>query len=297
LKYKDQAIWFLNGFWGDGVGVEDAGKVWQYVKKFVELDLMGPDRKGAEGTELDPFWSAKFLEDMDIALPSIERKNALRTIDVNSNGRMATLEYLAWKYKKGVKETIDAPQGDNTEAIKAAQKKLDEVSAKLTDCDTKLNASKEEKVKVEAAQKESDAAMADLKKEQDAYNAKLADLTEKSTNGTGVAKSKAANELAQLKNEDPLPLRKAKLTQEATARKLEKQQKALAQAIESLEAAYVSLEKAMTEAQRDLDAIKNKPGGGKGALWWMQREMFEADDRLPRAKQRFDHSKPFDYSP
>jgi hypothetical protein len=40
-----------------------------------------------------------------------------------------------------------------------------------------------------------------------------------------VQRNKAANELAQLKGEDPLPLRKAKITQEAALRKVEKERK------------------------------------------------------------------------
>ena len=90
-----------NGFWGDGVDSDVANKVWDYVKKFVELDLLGPTRKGEEGNELDQFWSAKFLEDMDAELPAIQRKEALRTIDQDNNGKMSTIEYLVWKYKKG----------------------------------------------------------------------------------------------------------------------------------------------------------------------------------------------------
>ena len=37
--------------------------------------------------------------------------------------------------------------------------------------------------------------------------------------------AKAKNELAQLKGEDPLPLRRAKITQEAALRKVQKQRK------------------------------------------------------------------------
>lgn len=128
LTYKEQAIWFLvrltcfvsflwniivvvifaylcvsqNGFWGEngGLGNEDGNKVWDYVRKFVELDLMSTERKGEAGNELDQFWSAKFLEDMDSAIPALARKEALRAIDQDNNGKMACLEYLVWKYKK-----------------------------------------------------------------------------------------------------------------------------------------------------------------------------------------------------
>jgi len=142
LKYKEQAVWFLNGYWGDGVDADVSNKVWDYVKKFVELDLLGPTRKGEEGNELDPFWSAKFLEDMDAALPAIQRKEALRTIDQDNNGKMSSIEYLVWKYKKGVKETVEAPQGDNTEAIRKAQEALERVAKQLAECERKLEAQK-----------------------------------------------------------------------------------------------------------------------------------------------------------
>jgi hypothetical protein len=28
----------LNGFWGDGIGSDEANQIWLYVEKFVELD-------------------------------------------------------------------------------------------------------------------------------------------------------------------------------------------------------------------------------------------------------------------
>ena len=68
--------------------------------------------------------------------------------------------------------------------------------------------------------------------------------------------------MAQLKGEDPLPLRKAKITQEAAGRALEK-------AIKELEQSYVVLEAKMAEAQKELEIVKSKPGGGKGAIWWL----------------------------
>jgi len=295
LKYKDQAVWFLNGYWGDGVNSGEAAKVWNHVKKFVELDLLSTDRKGENGNELDQFWSAKFLEDVDTAMPAMARKEALRSIDHDSNGKMSAIEYLVWKYKKGVRETVEAPQGDNTEAIRKAQQALDKALEQMTDCETKLAAQKQAEAQLKAAEKELEAAVADLHQQEESYRTQVEKLETRTKDASlsTVQKSKAANELAQLKGEDPLPLRKAKITQEAALRKVQKQKQACEAAIAELEAAYVKLEKNLAEAQIELDNIKNKPGGGKGAIWWMQREMFELDDRLPKAKQKFDHSKPF----
>jgi chromosome segregation ATPase len=317
----------LNGYWGDGVNGEEANKVWDFVRHFVQLDLLGPTRKGEEGNELDQFWSAKFLEDKDSAMPAMQRKEALRSIDQDSNGKMSAIEYLVWKYKKGVQETAEAPQGDNTEAIKKAQEALQRVSAQLAECERKLEAqktAKEENDKaigelkkaeqeLKQAESELEAAISELKKQEDEYKSKCETLESKSKDQsiTVVQRNKAANELAQLKGEDPLPIRKAKITQEAALRKVQKQKKAteeaklvqeakgrdLEKAIRDLEAAYVTLEQKMVEAQAELEKIKSKPGGGKGAIWWMQRELFEIDNRLPKSKQKFDHAKPFFFSP
>jgi len=351
LKFKDQAVWFLNGFWGDGVDGQTSNEVWVYVRKFVELSLLGPDRKGDEGGELDQFWSAKFLEDMDSAMPAIARKEAFRTIDQDSNGKMSAIEYLIWKYKKGVKETVEAPQGDNKEAIRKAQEALDAVIRQMADCEAKIEAQKKakqhnDKAKQETdklkqendkaiavlrsaeqelhkAEKELEVAIRDLKQQEDDYNEKCRTLeaTSKDQSASIIQRNKAANELAQLKQENPLPLRKAKLTQEAALRKVQKQKKdtedaravceskgrelekaikelesaikELERAIQELEAAYTKLEQNMAEAQAELEKVKSRPGGGKGAIWWLQRELFELDGRLPKAKQKFDHTKPF----
>jgi len=327
LPYNEQAIWFLNGFWGDGIGSEEANQVWKYIEKFVELDLMGPDRKGEKGNELDVFWSAKFLEDMDKAITAKERKEALKTIDHDNNGRMAAIEYLIWRYKKSVDECADAPQGDNTAAIAAAQKKLEQVMNQLKECESALERQKEAKKANEAAQRdlekqeadlkvaeaELQEAIADLKRQEEEYQGKIKTLEDKIANPStsGMQKARANNELAQLKSEDPLPLRRAKITQEAALRKVKKQQKAvveakaelarkaeaLAKAISDLEDSYKKLEAKMQEAREELEKVKSKPGGGKGAIWWLERQLFEADSRLPTSRMKYDHSKPFDFNP
>eukprot|EP00008_Paramoeba_atlantica_P003144 CAMPEP_0201491548 /NCGR_PEP_ID=MMETSP0151_2-20130828/30239_1 /ASSEMBLY_ACC=CAM_ASM_000257 /TAXON_ID=200890 /ORGANISM="Paramoeba atlantica, Strain 621/1 / CCAP 1560/9" /LENGTH=233 /DNA_ID=CAMNT_0047877955 /DNA_START=196 /DNA_END=897 /DNA_ORIENTATION=+ len=230
------------------------------VQKFVELENKSPNSKGVEGCELDQFWSAKFLEDFDEALSSLDRKAALRTIDVNSNGRMALIEYSLWKYKKGVDETLNSPQGGGTpedaKALADAQKEL----AKLNTLLAELQVAQEEQ-----------------KAQEDAYSKKVRELETLSNDPAGGIKArKAAAELAQLKAEDPLPLRKAKITTDAAVRKVLRQ---------------------LAATQKMIDELKKRGGVAAGVLWYMQREMFEADSRLPKAKMKFDHGKPFFYDP
>merc|ERR1712054_482356 len=72
-----------------------------------------------------------------------------------------------------------------------------------------------------AAQAELEAALAELKAQEEAYAAKTQELKTKSE-GAGVAPLRAKNELAQHLSEDPLPLRRAKISQEAALKKAER---------------------------------------------------------------------------
>lgn len=76
-----------------------------------------------------------------------------------------------------------------------------------------------------------------------------------------------------------------------------------------LENAYEELGAKMVEAQESLEEAKKSGGVAWGAIWFMEREMFEGtqqrqqlssdallllvDSRLPTSKMKYDHSKPF----
>jgi len=77
------------------------------------------------------------------------------------------------------------------------------------------------KEELRAAKAELDAALNELKAQEDAFNSSTAKLQRLSKEGTLVSKNKAKNELAQHLSSDPLPLRKAKITQEAAVKKAE----------------------------------------------------------------------------
>jgi len=103
---------------------------------------------------------------------------------------------------------------------------------------------------VRKAEEELRSAVNDLKAQEDAFKQKCDDLEAKSKDSpTQVARSKAANELAQLKQENPMPLRKAKLTQEAALRRVEKQRKEAEVRSAEASAATASASKARSEAE------------------------------------------------
>ena len=63
----------------------------------------------------------------------------MRKIDLDVNGKMALVEYLIFKYNKGLEATINSPQGDNRKEIEEAQEKFEEVSKALSDLQERLS--------------------------------------------------------------------------------------------------------------------------------------------------------------
>jgi len=349
-KYSDQAIWFLNGFWEELES--QAENVWKWVELFAELDQ---DKKG-DGCELDEFWSHKFLESLGKTMTVIEMREKFRTIDVDFNKRMSLIEFLSYQFKKSIQQVIDAPQGDNQQeieaaqaAVEAAQKAVDEMVERLAEAKSTAEAAEaaeeaaskkeaESNARAAEAQAASDAAEAaaapyraavaenekaleELHKQEEAYKQKKESL-EKTKNDMSIGvvrRNKAANELDQLLSEDPLPLRKAKINQEATVRKMEKaakpfneasaKAKAAAEVAEAAaaeataaanharaerdkaEAAKEQAEAAVKEAESMLQAAidtleeaKKKGGVAHGAIWWMERSIEEKKKYMPGYK-------------
>lgn len=118
---------------------------------------------------------------------------------------------------------------EQQEKALAAQVKAEE-DAKRGEANAKsaLEAQKEAEEAVKKAEEEQRNAVDELKNQEDAYNTQVSTLDAKSKDekSSMVQRNKAAAELAQLKQEDPLPLRKAKISSEAALRKVEKERKA-----------------------------------------------------------------------
>jgi multidrug efflux pump subunit AcrA (membrane-fusion protein) len=229
-QHVEQAIWFLNAFWNGGVK-QHSEAIWEINGQFEKLQ---------KGSDLDEFKSHKFLEDAGETMTVLELRAKLAQIDLDKNKRMCISEYLLFKFNKKPIDLVDAPQGDPKE-LEAAQALVDEASRALDEVLKQLDHQKEVAVRLAKAEKEAlaavqaaeeavneqKAAAAELQAQEDAYKRKISDLEKKSQEGGVVSRNKAKAELEQIKAEDPLPLRKAKLNQEAAVRKSEKAQKAL----------------------------------------------------------------------
>jgi len=293
MKHDLQAAFYLNAFWNKGAQ-EEAENIWQYSQSFKKID-----EKGADGNSLDEFMSHRFLETLGETLTVLELRAKLKEIDVDMNKRMSVVEYCLFKYGNSVEALVDAPQGDNSEAIEDAQKKvasaqaaLQEVQTKLAEQEAALAEQQKSEAAAKAAEEENKAALAELQKQEEEYNGKIATLEEKSKTGGVVTRNKAVAELEVLKAEDPLPLRRAKINQEAAVRKSEKAAKAAEEARLASEAAKAQVEEAVAAADASfkealdfLEEVKASSGTAEGSIWFMERDLEEAKKYMPQKKR------------
>jgi len=294
--YKDQTVWFLNAFW-DTHGEKEAERVWSYVKKCSELDL----EKHSDGGALDEVRAHKFLESFGETLTVMALREKLR-----STGAIAASErpklvpithYLLFRYDVDW-HTLVNTKGDNSAELKEAQRLLDEVGAAFAESDRQAKLARDaeayarkEEAPFKAAQEELEAAVADVKKQEDAYNKRTEELQADSERGGVVQQNKAKALLASHKQEDPLPLRKSKITLEAARKKAEKARAPFEAATKEAEAARQRAEEALDltrqrvdEAEAYLDEVKRKPGTPHGAIWWMERDLHAQKAFLPERK-------------
>jgi hypothetical protein len=190
---ENQAVYFLNAFWEEGVG-EKAEDIWKYYEKFIELQKVqhktetegkddAPEFK--EGPDLPELYSLKFLESFGKALSAIAFRQEFKKIDVNFDKKMALIEFLLHEFKRSVGELMAKPQASSPE-LEAAQKAYAEVMVEVN--------------KIEAEK------------------AKL----EKDSKGDGVKAKAAKNALEQLQRAEHVELDKAVVRAEAAVKKAQR---------------------------------------------------------------------------
>jgi len=285
--YKEQAIWFLNAYWKT-FAQKDAEKIWNYVHVHSDIDIS----KHAQGSELDEFQAHRFLEMNNETMTVVQMRDHLRGVGIEKVRMIPLIHFLIARYKVDWHELVNAAQGDNEEEVRRAQQMLEAAQAAVQEARRTADESNKREAEAKAAQAELEAAQAELKAQEDAYNNKTQQLKHKSETLEGlVARNKAKNELAQHLAEDPLPLRRAKITNEAAVKKAERASRAAEEARLAAEAALENAERKLVEAQDYLDEVKAKPGSAGGALWWIDRALHEAKAYLPSAKGGYKKEK------
>jgi len=280
-SFAAQAKWVLNGFW-DTLG-SNAEDIWKFVQIFIDLDKQACEN--ANGYALDEFWSHKFLETLGETLTVIQLREKMRAIDLDFDKKMSVIEYLIFKYHLTVKGVCEAPQGGNPEELHQAELKVEAAQKAVAEMLERLERAKESKREAEKAEAENKAALEELHKQEDAYNNKKEELKKKSETGGLVSRQRAANELSQLLAEDPLPLRRAKINQEAAVKKAERATKKALEDENHAQAAVNEAEKSLQDALDFLQQAKQKGGNAMGDIWWMEREITEKKKYLPKSKQ------------
>jgi len=292
--YKEQAIWILNGFWETRQLSQHAEDFWKFVNKHVELDTA----QKANGCHLDEFNAHRFLESLGETLTVLAMREKLTSYGVEKVKNVPLCHYLMWKYNLKANEVANATQGSNPEELVEAQRLLEEVQAAFREVERSAAEAKrreDEALEAEApfkiAQEELNRAIEELKAQEDAYANKTNDLKRKSEEGGLVQRNKAKAELEIHLKEDPLPLRKAKITTEAAERKADKLRAPFKAAREAAERAREEADNAveqarnrLKEAEDFLEEVRKKPGQPYGALWWIDRELQESKRYLPKRK-------------
>eukprot|EP00013_Stygamoeba_regulata_P021015 CAMPEP_0177651228 /NCGR_PEP_ID=MMETSP0447-20121125/12418_1 /TAXON_ID=0 /ORGANISM="Stygamoeba regulata, Strain BSH-02190019" /LENGTH=323 /DNA_ID=CAMNT_0019154259 /DNA_START=31 /DNA_END=999 /DNA_ORIENTATION=+ len=292
--YKEQAVWFLNAFF---TKYESEGEnLWNFVAKMVDIDI----EKREAGSSLNELEMHRFLEAFNETMTVLAMRSKLReTGAITDRPKNVPLtHYLLFKYGVDWKVLVNAPQGDNQAAIDEAQAKLDAVLAAYEDCRAKAQVARDREADAhaaeapfKAAQEELEAALAEMKAQEDAYNNKTAQLKQQSEEGGVVSRNRAKVQLDAHLAEDPLPLRRAKLTTEAARKKAEKARAPFEAATQIAVAARAEADAAVEEAARlvadaeaFLEEVRNRPGSAKGTFWWMDRELTEIKKYKPTSR-------------
>jgi len=268
MTYTQQAVWFLNGYWHEHE--QDAELMWTWVIQFGKFDL----QNGLGGNGLDELNAHRFLENFNETMTVQEMRTKMRAtgaLEASERPKVTALIHIALvKYNLDWHQLVNAPQGSNPAELKKAQQQLEMVRVAFEKC-------REAEAPFKAAQEEVEAALREVKAQEDSYQGKIADAQQRSETGGTVSRGKASAELAQLQAENPLPLRKAKITLEAAQKRAEK---ARAPFLEARERA----ENAFKEAEAYLDEISKKGGSPKGSIFWLNRQLHEQKKFQPTAK-------------
>jgi len=206
--------------------------------------LVDESRQGSNKEELEK--AEKMLSEVQAAFKESEAKAAV--------ARQKLIEAQSAENAAKSREA-DAKASEASAKTKEAEAKAAAAQAKKTEeqANNDAAAAKDREDEAKAAQQELEQALAALQAEEKAYNDKKEELKRKSEEGGVVSRNKAANELAQLLSEDPLPLRRAKITQEAAVKKAERATNAAAAARDAAEKSAA----AASEARRESEAAAN----------------------------------------
>ena len=318
--YAQQAQHFLNALWEEKFAgkPEECEKIWTFFESFCRCD----QKNGKDGTELDEFEAHKFFEQNLDAMTVADMRKALKEADLMSNRMMSLVEFLIYHYKidsellvrwepsgnamaQKMLQGVESQMALANDALLVATKKAEEAKIEAEKAAEAAETAETAATTSELAAKEQQAATEELERQEKA-KADALEIEEAKTRDDSlsvVKRNKAKAQLAILKNEDSQPLRTARITSGAAARKAAKAVKGLAiaaaaskDAADHADAAKLDAEAAMSRADNEVaelteileDAKANcsgDSGAPDGSLWWLDRA-FEDSLRFMGPKQK-----------
>eukprot|EP01130_Rhizamoeba_saxonica_P000181 TRINITY_DN10177_c0_g1_i1.p1 TRINITY_DN10177_c0_g1~~TRINITY_DN10177_c0_g1_i1.p1 ORF type:complete len:353 (+),score=153.72 TRINITY_DN10177_c0_g1_i1:51-1061(+) len=316
LVYFEQAKAFMNAYWGD----LDNERIWEQAHLFVELDIDN-GKEGSDLDEfnahrfLEKQGETKSVRELRDELKEIDmdfnKRMALVEYLLFAHQKSVS-DFIARPQGENTEEVAAAQAAleEAQAALASAQEAHEKATADAASAKADANASKaaaeeaaDDAAKAEAAENDLQKALAELHAQEEDYNNQCEMLRKKSEEGGVVSRGRAKNELEQLLSQDPLPLNRAKLDTAAATKKAAKataaakeSQQAAEQAAEQAAAAAAQAEESaahaeaqvqvaaakIQEAEDFLEEVKSRPGGGQGAIWWIERELAEARKYMPR---------------
>jgi len=223
---------------------------------------------------LDELNAHRFLEQFHETMTVQEMRTKMRStgaLEANERPKVTALIHIAIvKFNLDWHLLVNASQGSNPAELKKAQQQLETVRIAFEKC-------REAEAPFKAAQEEVESALREVKTQEETYQGKMDDARKRSEEGGAVSRGKASAELSQLLAEDPLPLRKAKITLEAAQKRAEKARAPFLEAREKAEAAF-------KEAEAYLEELSKKGGTPLGSIFWLNRQLHEQKKYQPTSK-------------
>lgn len=294
MAHTEQAKWWLDCYWDEGAKA-NADQIWDYTHTFMAMDK----KLQSKGRQLDQFEAQQFFEKIGETLTGQELRAQIQIRKDDNSHNISLLEFLLYKYQVGCADKlVQTPDhvkakmketADKLESLREFLAKLREEKMNLEEAINEQTAAK--KVLMEA-KVEADGSLTQLQNEKSAHQNKLESLEGMISNedASTVARNKARAEYAQLLAQDSLPIRKGEITMKAALRKVDTETKKVAAKSAATDANRVEVEKAeidvqtkVSEAMAEIEkygALKSDDSS-PGMLWWMQREIKEAEKFLP----------------
>jgi len=189
----------------------------------------------------------------------------------------------------------EAQSAENAAVRRENEAKASEAEAKAREADAvaRENEAREAEAPFKAAQEEVASALAEVHKQESEYHGKIADCERRSSEGGVVQQNKAKAELAQLRAEDPLPLRKAKITLEAAEKRATKARAPFEAATKIATDARHVASQAREAAEKDAQAASKARQAATNAAQASARAKDAAEAALNAAADRLQEAEDY----